>query len=145
VGFATLVTEAVRRRDAFWGVAVATVVGVLVVPSTLSALRKPDRRWEAMHFVRREAEVHDVVAVNPSWLWPRTHWYLGVRRPGVERSFAVPGLAADGLLLGSGAWNGRVWLLEPRAYNAGSPGFRDCAPVVQLGGWRVRCLAKVTS
>src|SRR5206468_927048 len=128
IGLGSLVAEAVRRRDAVWGIAAATVVGVLVVPAALTALRHTDRTWAAMHHVRREAHPGDVVAVNPSWLWPRTHWYLGVRRAGPERPITLPNLAADGLLLGSGDWNGRVWLIEPAPYAAGSFAYTSCAP-----------------
>ena len=84
-----MAVEAVSRRSRVVGVAVALLVGALVVPATLVFL---DRHWEydaSVDHVLAVVRPGDVVATIPDWYGPLVDWRVGVREFGAVRPVRV--------------------------------------------------------
>jgi len=137
------VVEVAFRRWFALGVVALAGAGLLLLPSTAAAVPGPEPATAAViSRTRTLARDGDAVAVHPQFLGPLTHWYLSVRRPGPERSMQIPGLESDVLLLGPGAWDGRVWLIEPTSYSTPRTALRPCAAPWTRSGYRLLCLAR---
>jgi hypothetical protein len=135
------VVEAALRRWSALGVAAAAGAAVLLLPSTLSAVPgKEPAPAAVLGHLRQVAHDGDAVAIHPPWLRPLTHWYFSVKRPGPEGALDIPRLEADTIVLGSGPWSGRVWLVEPTSYTTPDSGLRTCAPTWTSSDYRLLCL-----
>jgi hypothetical protein len=128
------------------GAVTAALAALVVLPSAHEVLRDGQPNGAAVLLrVRRQALSGDVVAIHPRFLWPLSHWYLGVRRSGPEKSIRIPGLPAnaDALLLGDRPWDGRMWLVQPTSYSLSPPGFSPCSEMWIKGSYRLQCLERI--
>jgi hypothetical protein len=124
-----MVVDQVCRRSRLLGVAIAVLVGALVVLATLGFL---DRHWEydeSIGHLVAVVQLGDVVATVPDWYGPLVDWRIGVREFGAAQPVHVGGLPeAHAIRLGNRSTTGRVWVLwfagDQRAY----PGVARCAP-----------------
>ena len=124
-----MVVDRVWRRSRLMGVAIAVLVGALVVPATLLFL---DRHWEYDESVDHLVALvrpGDVVATVPDWYGPLVDWRVGVREFGAARPVHVDALReAHAIRLGTRATTGRVWVLSFAGDHRGYPGVARCAP-----------------
>jgi len=140
VALGALVEEAFRVRHTVGVVAIALAI-LLVLPATTRELRRPQTNSSmAIDYVRDHAVEHDAVAIRPAFLAPLTRWYLSVERPGRETTAIVPVADTDAFVLGSGSWDGRLWLIENIDHNDPPPTLDRCGPPLVVDRHRVWCL-----
>jgi hypothetical protein len=136
-----MAADAVLRRSRLAGVAVALVIGALVVPSTLVFL---DRHWEydaSVDHLLAVARPGDVVGTIPDWYGPLVDWRVGVRAFGAvqpERVAVLP--AAHAIRLGDTTPTGRMWVVSFLGDHRTYPGAARCGPDWDDGVIVVSCL-----
>jgi hypothetical protein len=117
------------RRSPVMGVAIAVLVGALVLPATLVFM---DRHWEydeAVDHLLAVVRPGDVVATVPDWYGPLVDWRVGVQEFEAARPVHVDELPeAHAILLGNRATTGRAWVLSFAGDHRTFPGMAHCAP-----------------
>ncbi len=136
-----MAVDHVFRRSRIMGMAVALLVGALVVPATAVFLH---RHWEYDASVERllaVARPGDLAVTVPGWYGPLVDWRVGVRDFGAVRPTRIDVLPhAHAIRLGRGAGSGRAWVLSFESDRRTFPGLARCAPDWTDGVTVVSCL-----
>ena len=134
--------DAARARWIALGVTAVAFVALLVIPSDAAAPWRDKQDHEAaVAYAEARAREGDAIATHPWWLGPIVEWRMAANGFHQPRHVAMPRRLNATALTPGPAWNGRVWLVEPDTYRADTTGFRPCAAPLELGRYRVRCLA----
>jgi hypothetical protein len=136
-----ILVERAWSRSRLMGIASATLVAALVVPSTLVFLGRHWEYDESIDHLLAVTAPGDVVATVPDWYGPLIDWRIGVREFGSVQPIHVRGLArAHAIRLGAARTTGRVWVLWFTGDRRTFPGSSRCAPDWSDGVTSVSCL-----
>jgi hypothetical protein len=131
--------EWARRRSGVMAAAMIALVVVLVVPSVKPAVTYQEDAAPAVRALGQDLQPGDAAAVYPSWLGPLAIWGLDApRQPLVPAALA--GRGAFVFVRGGGAFDGRVWVLQPYPYAISTAGWVSCGgPTARIGDYRLSC------
>ena len=131
--------EGARRRSDRLGLVAGAVVAVMVLTSIGGSVVIDDGSAPGLAVLRSSVRPGDAVAVYPDYLWTLAYWELGAPAS-PSRPPELADLKAYVYVTPGAQFTGRIWVYEPKIYQADLPGWSRCPSPAPVGGvYAVRC------